>query len=259
MSNEIVLRLKPEEEELLRKRDELAGMRGVLAERELALTEFRSKLAVFEGRYLRKVGVLYAELDDWWARIAELEVLIEPSDEAQERAEEAREQATESYEAAHGEASETKEVEASADLKTMFREAAKCIHPDFAKDDVDRANRTRYMAEANDAYSRGDAESLQRIMDDYRESAPLETEETVGTELVRIIRQLASAKKHIESIERELMKLRMSDLADHMAREASAAEDGWNYLDGLADDLKEEITEAILKYQKLSDEVPQSE
>jgi hypothetical protein len=67
MSHPTTRRL-PEEEELLRKREELATVRSALAERELELVDLRSQLVAFEGRYLREVGTLYAELDDWKAR-----------------------------------------------------------------------------------------------------------------------------------------------------------------------------------------------
>jgi hypothetical protein len=72
MSRQITRHLKPEEEEVLRKREELAAVRATLAERELELIDLRSELAAFERRYLRQVGTLYAELDEWKARISEL-------------------------------------------------------------------------------------------------------------------------------------------------------------------------------------------
>ena len=86
MSREIVKRLTPEEEELLRKREELAGVRGALAERELELADLRSQLKSFEGRYLRQVGILYAELDNWEAKIAEIEASLNPSPTTSQRA-----------------------------------------------------------------------------------------------------------------------------------------------------------------------------
>lgn len=64
MNTDIVHRLSPEEEELAKKREELALLQAELAERELYLTDLRAGLSAFEGRYLREVGVLYAELDD---------------------------------------------------------------------------------------------------------------------------------------------------------------------------------------------------
>src|ERR1700728_3977712 len=101
-AKEIVHQPSPQEAELLRKRDELAAVRAALAERELNLADLRTQLKSFEGRYLRQVGVLYADLDDWEARIAEREVALYDSAAARERAEQARKQADETHEAAYG-------------------------------------------------------------------------------------------------------------------------------------------------------------
>jgi hypothetical protein len=107
MPSQIIRRLKPEEEEMSRKREELAGIRATLAERELEIIDVRSELAAFEGRYLRQVGVLYAELDEWKARTSELRARLHPSAGATARAHEARDQARQTYDEAHGKASET--------------------------------------------------------------------------------------------------------------------------------------------------------
>lgn len=56
MSGKITRRLRPEEEEILRKREELAAIPATFAERELELVDLRSQLAAFEGRYLPQVG-----------------------------------------------------------------------------------------------------------------------------------------------------------------------------------------------------------
>src|SRR5258708_32908835 len=171
MSSQITRRLKPEEEEILRKRKELAAIRANLAERELELIDLRSQLASVEGRDLRQVGTLYAELDEWKARISELQARLDPSAAARARAQQAREQAHQTYEDAHSEASETRDFTPSTELKSLFREAAKRINPDLAKDSVDQERRTLFMAEANRAYEAGDAEALQRILDEYQDGA----------------------------------------------------------------------------------------
>jgi chromosome segregation ATPase len=141
MSVQITRRLKPEEEEILRKRAELSAIRATLAERELELVDLRSQLAAFEGRYLRQVGTLYAELDDWRARISELKAQLDPSAAAEERAHEAREQARQTYDAAHGKASETHAFTPSPELKSLYREAARRIHPDFSRNSSDLERR----------------------------------------------------------------------------------------------------------------------
>ena len=194
--------MTPEEAELLRKREELAGVRATLAERELELADLRAHLTSFEGRYLRQVGVLYAELDDLEAKIAELEAKLRPSANANQRAQETRKRADETHEATHREASKARDFQPSADLKTLFREAAKRLHPDFAKDEADRLLRTRLMAQANVAYSQGDAEALQRILDEFGNSPESVQGEGIGAELVRIIRQIHQAKGNIAAIER---------------------------------------------------------
>ncbi len=151
MASEIVRQSTPEEAELARKREELASVRAALAERELELADLRAQLKSFEGRYLRQVGVLYAQLDDWDARIAELEARLESSSAARERAERARTRAADTHEATHGEASKAPDFIPPAELRSLFREVAKSVHPDFARDDDDRERRNRFMAEASEA------------------------------------------------------------------------------------------------------------
>jgi hypothetical protein len=101
----------------MRKREELAVIRAALAERELELVNLRIELAAFEGRYVRQVGVLYAELDDWKAKLAALQARLHPTPASQEQAEQAREQARQTYQEAHGEAASTPDFTPSPELK----------------------------------------------------------------------------------------------------------------------------------------------
>src|ERR1017187_7867889 len=237
MPRPIIRRLKPEEEELLHKREELAAIRAALAERELELVDLRSQLAAFEGRYLRQVGVLYAELDEWKARISELEAKLHPSAASTARAEEAREQARQTYDEAHGEASEAKDFTASPELKRMYREAAKRIHPDLATDAADRERRTRFMAEANRAYEAGGAEAV--------------TGEGIGAELVRIIRQISLAKTRLSAIELELATLGKSEIALLKKQAEEREQAGGDLLAELATAVQEQIERAKKKHESL--------
>ncbi len=252
MASEIVKHLTPEEEELLRKREELTAVKAALAERELELADFHSQLAVFQGRYMRQVGVLYAELDDWEAKIAELQAKHDGSESAREHAAQARKQARSTYEAAHGEASKAPDFQPSADLKALFREVAKRIHPDFAKDKEDELRRTQAMAQANEAYSRGDAETLQRILDEYRDSSDSVPGEGVGAELIRIIRQISQAKKRLAAIEKELNELRQSETALLREDVETAHQQGRDLLDELAAATHKEIAKAMKEYDAIS-------
>ena len=252
MASEIVRHLTPEEEELLRKREELATVRTTLAERELELADFRSQLAMFQGRYMRQVGALYAELDDWQARIAELQAKLDSSESARERAAQAREQARTTHEAAHGEASKAPDFQPSADLKALFREVAKRIHPDFAKDAEDRKRRTHAMAQANEAYGRGDAEALQRILDEYSDGSDSVPGEGIGAELIRIIRQIDKAKKRLAAIEQGLSELRQSEVALFWKDAEAARQQGRDLLAELAVTAREQISKAKKEHETLA-------
>jgi chromosome segregation ATPase len=94
-------RSTPEGQELEKKLEELASLEGELIQRELDLATLRAELAEFESRYLRTVGVLYAELDEIEAQIVEAQARRKPSDfKAQAQAGRARAQAQESSETA---------------------------------------------------------------------------------------------------------------------------------------------------------------
>ena len=105
-------RSTPEGQELGKKLEELALLEAELIQRELDLATLRAELAEFESRYLRTVGVLYAELDEIEAQIAEAQASRKPSDfKAQAQAGRARPQAQESSETARAIAEPTLDLQ----------------------------------------------------------------------------------------------------------------------------------------------------
>ena len=64
--------LLPEEEELARLEAEQVVLEEQVVSAELAIETIRSETAVFQQRYYRAVGHLYAKLDDVNARIARM-------------------------------------------------------------------------------------------------------------------------------------------------------------------------------------------
>jgi chromosome segregation ATPase len=88
---------RPEDAELSRKQSELGELQSRLADLELQLLTLRLDLDEFENIYHRKVGPLYAELDEVEAQIAEQQAKREPlSSKAAEAASIARSKAEES-------------------------------------------------------------------------------------------------------------------------------------------------------------------
>jgi len=244
MSAEIVLQPSANAASLAERRERLAAVRAALAEREADVAQIRSQLKAFEGRYLRRVGVLYAELDEIWARITEREADLYKSDSARRRAQEARERAQETHEAAFGAEQEAEEFDASPSLKTLFREVAKRIHPDFASDEAEQKHFTLLMTRANQAYSRGDAEALQRLLDDHLEVNAARADEGDGQALLRLARQIEHAERDIAALDREHEALLGSEIGQLYTDAEAAARENRDLLEELAAGLRERIADA---------------
>ena len=138
----------PEERELAKKRFELTTLEEELAQRELALPTLQSELRAFEIRYLRIVGIHYAELDELEAQIVEAQARLSPQDtRLQEHASQARTQAQESAQTVgdRPELGQPDTFQPSERLKKIYRDLAKRIHPDLTTDDHERARRQRLM------------------------------------------------------------------------------------------------------------------
>ncbi|MGC1645649.1 MAG: J domain-containing protein [Candidatus Sulfotelmatobacter sp.] len=249
MNSQIARRTSPEEEELARKREELALLQATLAERELFLTNLRVELTAFEGRYLRQVGTLYAELDDWNAKIAERLADEEGTKESRSAAARARSQAYESDSAVHGVAAKVPEFLPSAEMKTLYREVAKRVHPDLATDEGDRQRREQLMAEANAAYQRGDADALKRILEEYESSPESVRGDGIAADLVRAIRQIKQVGRRLTLIELEIERLSDSEIARLRIKADAARAEGRELLAEMAEDVRLRIDVARRRFE----------
>jgi hypothetical protein len=240
MATEIIKNQTPEERELERKQTELVALEAELIQRELDLATLRAELADFENRYLRGVGVLYAEFDEIEAQIAEAEARRRPRDsKAQEQATRARAQAQESSETAREIA--VPKPKPTESLKRLFREVAKRIHPDLATNDTDRARREKLMAEVNLAYENGDEAKLRSILADWESSPDTVEGEGVGAELIRVIRKIAQIQRRLTEIELEIQQLNTSDLYQLKARADEAEKQGRDLLEEMASQVQQQI------------------
>jgi hypothetical protein len=218
-----------------------------LADLELELATLLSELHLFERRYLREVGVKYAELDRVRARIAELQADRSPENStAREEATEARARAEESSQAAGDAVASEKpdHFEPSPSLKKLFRDVAKKVHPDLADNDQNRASRTRLMAEANAAYEAGDQASLQSILREWERSPDAVQGDGAGAELVRVIRMIARVNARIEAIGTEFSALKESTLWTLKVKVEHATADDRDLLAEMAAEVEEQIAEA---------------
>jgi hypothetical protein len=187
----------------------LAELTDQLATRE---TEFATTAAEFEGfrlHYLRRFAPLYAELDRLHAEVASRAAVREDTFEAHARATEAAARADESSEALGTARDSASDLAAGEDLRAspppelrdLYREAAKMIHPDLATDDEERDRRTKLMAALNAAYAAGDGEAIARIIDGETARPEAIIGDDVASRLVRVIRKLAQVHSRLTELE----------------------------------------------------------
>jgi hypothetical protein len=238
--------LNPEEQELARKREEQAAIETDLADRELRSANLRAELGAFERQYLHYVGSRYAELDELKAAIAEQSAKEQPAnDRARRAAQQARARADETKSTAGENAAATpRAFEASPEMKKLYREVAKRIHPDLTSDRKDRAKRQQLMAEANEAYERGDEAKLNKIFTDYAWSPDVVQGEGPGAELIRVIRRISQARGRLAEIEAELQELLRSDLHQLKVRVDEAKSHGRDVLNEMISKVDDQITQA---------------
>ena len=243
MRTDITRTQTPEERELSRKQYELAELEAELAQRELDLVTLQAELHTFETRYIRNVGVYYAELDEIEAQVAEAEARLKPkNNKIQEEAAQARTQAQTSAQAA-GIVQESREEKfaPSESLKTLYRELAKCIHPDLATDEKERIRRQQLMADANRAYEEGDEAKLRAILAEWESSPESVKGEGTAAELVRVIRKIAQVENRLRVIETEIAHMEESDLYQLKTKVEAAENEGRDLLAEMASRVKEEI------------------
>lgn len=235
--------LTPEEEELARKQAELDGLQTELAQRELDLATAMADLQAFERRYTRLVGTRLAELDGLEAQIADLLARRAAHDHRlRRRLSEARARARQSAAARPG--GDRPDDEAAGEifqppveLRVLFHDLARRIHPDLSETDMERPRRTRLMAEANAAYQRGDLAGLTHILAEWQSAPETVRGEGAGVDLVRTIRRLAQVRRRLAAIQGELADLTASDLYVLRAEVDQAAADGEDVLAEMAAEL----------------------
>ena len=228
---------KPEDAELFRDRVELAVLRASLAAREADLDHLRAQINSFEGRYIRQVGVLYVQLDEWEDRITELNNPTQPKPETLEPESEPEPQP------------ELEPDPAALDLKSLFREVAKRIHPDRARSARDELHRNHLMSQANAAFLRSDADLLQRMLNGYDPSTDSGDDQPTAAQLARLTEQIAQTREDILTLDAEIETLAASEMADLRDRTKIAAQQGRDLLAELAARVKGSIGIAMRRYE----------
>lgn len=245
--------LTPEQEELKAKHKQLDALEAEYANSQTGYSTLASEIGAFRNRYYLRVGVMYAQLDTLRAEIKARIFSNAPDDmEAKQEAKKAQMQADETVREVNCAAEESPvSFQPSADLKQIYRQAAKLIHPDRAKDDHDRQLRDRLMAEVNAAYAADEIDAILRIIERYRSQLDAPDVDDIGVQLIRVIRNIARTRNQIASLVQSIAELQASNWFKLKTEVEQGEANGENPLGDLAEKIHSEIRQEQQKLNEL--------
>ena len=215
-------------------RSRLAELDAMLGERRARFARVKSGLDAFGIDYRRRVGLLHEQLDNLELEIAEAE-LGELSEQMKKNGSGGPK---ESRAAARPEPLPRYTSDAA---RKLFRDVAKAIHPDLARDDGTRDRRHTLMIEANRAYAAGDEEQLRSILEAWERSPDAVQGSDAEAMRLRLVRRIAQIENELELIERDLTALNESPLGKLKAMVDEAAAQGKDLVRDMVGRLKRDI------------------
>jgi hypothetical protein len=130
---------------------------------------------------------------------------------------------------------------ATEELKSLFREVAKNVHPDLASNDDERRRRDEEMARANAAYASGDQDSLRDLLLKWKADPSAVQGDDVVARLIRLIRMIARVKHRIHEVKAEMKRTRATDLYFLRQRAERAQAEGRDLLMEMRRDLERQL------------------
>jgi hypothetical protein len=241
-------------------RARLAAMELEVAQRESEIGTIKRELQALQSQYLEKIGPLYARLDDIEDAIAAAEIALglRPPPLDHDDAD-AQDTAGSDPDPSGVGAGCRQRSAPSADLRRIFRQLAKSIHPDLARDGAAKYRRHSLMAEANRAYAERDEDRLRLILsrwelgeihDDHDVDAlPADDHEA---ERRRVTRRIAALEERRLLIEAEMADLRTSAIWRLNLKIEEARIQGWDLFAEMIREVQRETQRATQRLASLN-------
>ena len=214
-------------------RSRVAELEAMLGERSAEVARVKSDLDAFEIDYRKRVGILHEQLDKLELEIAEAEL-----GELSKRAGSGSGGSSESPAAARPAPAPRYTSDA---VRKLFRDVAKAIHPDLARDESTRDRRHTLMVEANRAYALGDEEQLRFILQAWERSPEAVLGSDPEAMRLRLVRRIAQIEEQLEMLARDLAALKDSPLGKLKAMVDEAAAKGKDLVRDMVGRLKRDI------------------
>lgn len=235
-------------------------------------------LNIFLGEYNLRVGLLYVELDKLKVRIKEYQLRVnlargkrispenlktiekevsETFSQERFKIDELENEAFKSSEEYKKHSEEEKkwsfDGKFQEELKTLYRKLALKFHPDRAKDEKQRKQFNKIMAQINEAYRNGDLKTLRKYMKQAEREEKI-AKETPEEKLSRLKEEYKTLLSIIAELEGESEDLKASETYKLKERVDLAKKEGRDLLQDLSDDIKVEIAENQTKLDELVEE-----
>ena len=178
-------------------------LEAVLRERTAEIARVQSVVSAFRITYKQQVGFLHEQLDDLEAAIEEAEcgeIAKRPGGRLPPPA------------ASAPPAQPAAPKYTSDGVRRLFRDVAKAIHPDLARDEETRDRRHALMVEANRAYALGDENRLRRILQTWEGSPEAVEGDDEEAARWRLMRRIAELETALEACAGDLRALKESPL-----------------------------------------------
>jgi len=207
----------PEEQELFKKEEVFKDKKIELSELELNLTTLQGDLRAFEMEYYVKIGSKYITIDNLKATIDNILLARDPSSKIfQKRVRENKSKASENAKVENEMSNlineKTKKFNPTNELKSLYRDLAKLLHPDLVLDSEEKNRRHKLMQTINEAYQNNDYDKLKHIYEEEKNNPDLIKGEDIGSSLIRIIRKLSQVESRIQHIQNEINIIKETEL-----------------------------------------------
>jgi hypothetical protein len=218
-------------------------LRDRLAEIEAEHASLKAELRAFEADYMRQVGVIMAQVHDLEARILSVAAERSGREADREAARAAGERAERTY-------AQMRAVPAAGgplptgDLKQLFREAAKRMHPDLVRNASGRVHAEAFMKRLNDAYRAVDSDAIRDLLLQWNASPYAPPVAAAG--------ELSGLQAAVARAEQRLAQERASEMARIMEQSMAAAVAGRDLLSEMRSAAQSQLTGCRARWEDLS-------
>ena len=185
-------------------RSRLIELEARFGERDAEVARVKADLDLFRFNYRQQVGTLHEQLDRLDLAIAEADL--------GELSKQVERSSGGPSEPAAGERTAPPSRFTSDAVRKLFRDVAKAIHPDLARDEFARDRRHTLMIEANRAYALGDEAQLRLILQAWESSPEAVQGSHPEAMRLRLVRRIAQIEEHLAMLASDLAAMKASPL-----------------------------------------------